>query len=144
MTTDPFVRWRGTALWRVLDDALLRAEADGILQFIADGGREAAVGHLCVHLDAEGVAAGTRRAGVYAVLHRAGWGEEGFADSLALELCALLDWGTAIEDVAEYIRRFEDEVGERAPSALHERLALAVAVLEAYRSGGDGASAPPA
>ncbi len=143
MTTEPFVRWRGTALWRVLDDALLRAEADGLLQFLADGGREAAVGHLCVHLDAEGVAAGTRRAGVHAVLYHAGWGEQGFADSLALELCALLDWGTAIEVVAEYIRRFEDEVGERVPSALHERLALAVTVSEAYRSGGE-ASAPPA
>lgn len=142
MTIDPLVRWRGTALWRVLDDALLRAEADGLLQFIADGGREAAVGHLCVHLDTEGVAAGTRRAAVYAVLHRAGWGEEGFAGSLALEICALLDGDAAIEDVAEYIRRFDDEVSERAPSAFHERLALAVAALEAYRSGGEAGALP--
>jgi len=143
MTTDPFVRWRSTALWRVLDDALRRAEATGLLQFIADGGREAVVGHLCGDLDAEGVASGTRRAAVYAVLHGAGWTEEDFAGSLALELCALLDRGAAIEDVAEYIARFEDEMREGASSALHERLALAVAVSEAYRSGG-GASAPPA
>lgn len=143
MTTDPFIRWRGTDLWRVLDDALLRAEADGVVQFSADGGREAAIGHLCVHLDAEGVAAGTRLAGVRAALHRAGWGEEDYADSFALEICALLDWGKASEEVAEYIRRFENDVGERTPSTLQERLALAAAVLEAYRAGG-GTSPPPA
>lgn len=141
MTTDPFVRWRGTSLWRALDDALGRAAAGGLLQFVADGGREAVVGHLCVDLDAEGVASGTRRAAVYAVLHGAGWAEEDFASGLALELCALLDRGTAIEEVAEYIARFEGEVGEGPSSAFHERLALAVAVSEAYRSGG-GASAP--
>jgi len=61
MTTDSFVRWRGTALWRALDDALRRAEANGLLQFVAGGGREAVVGHLCVDLDAEGVARNAAR-----------------------------------------------------------------------------------
>ena len=113
MSTDPFVRWRGTALWHVLDDALRRSEADGLVEFTADGGREATIGHLCVHLDVEGMAAGTRLAGVRAVLHRAGWSEEDYVENLALELCALLDRGVANEDVAEYIGRFEDEVGVR-------------------------------
>ena len=143
MTTDSFVRWRGTALWRALDDALRRAGANGLLQFVAGGGREAVVGHLCVDLDAEGVASGTRRAAVYAVLHGAGWTEEDFAGNLALELCALLDRGTTPEGLAEYIARFVNEVGEGPSLILHERLALAVAILGAYRLGG-GASAPPA
>lgn len=137
MTTDPFARWRGTALWRVLDAGLRRAEADGVLHLAADDGRDAAVGLLCVQLDAEGMAAGTRLAGVRAVLHRAGWREEHYADNLALELCALLDRGAASEDVADYVSRFEEEVVARAPSALPERLALAAAVRRAYEEGGE-------
>ena len=142
MTTDPFARWRGTALWRVLAEGLERAEADGILNLAADGGREATIGLLCLQLDAEGVVIGTRLSEVRAALLRGGWREEDYADSLALELCALLDRGAQSEDVAEYVGRFEDEVVARTPSALHERLALIAAVCRAYEEGGDAGRRP--
>lgn len=141
--TDPFVRWRGTALWHALDAALARAAADGVLQCSADGGREAAIGHLCMWLDAEGLAVGTRLAAVRLVLQQSGWHEDEDADGLALELCALLDHGTAVEAVAAYVERFETERGTQPASTLSQRLALADAVRRAYARVGES-DAPPA
>ncbi|HEX5436471.1 MAG TPA: hypothetical protein VFW98_04895 [Gemmatimonadaceae bacterium] len=140
--TDPFARWRGTTLWRALDDALGRAEADGVLQFAACGGREATIGHVCMQLDAEGLATGTRLAAVRVVLQRMGWREEDYRDSLALELCALLDRSAERETVAEYVGRFETEFATRPSSTLSDRLALAAAVRQAYEQA-DESDAPP-
>lgn len=137
VTVDPFSRWRDTALWRVLDAGLQRAEADGVLQLAADDGRDAAIGLLCMQLDIEGQVVGTRLAGVRAALHAAGWTEADHADSLALELCARLDRGEPIEHLADYIARFEGELLGREPSAPSHRLALSSAVRRAYEHGGE-------
>lgn len=140
--TDPFVRWRGTALWRALDVALSHAQAGDILQLGAAGGRGAAIGHLCMWLDAEGLVTGTRLAAVRVILQLAGWREEEYANNLAFELCALFDNRTSVMAVAEYLERFEDEVNSRRASTLSERLALAEGAHRAYESAGESDANP--
>jgi hypothetical protein len=144
--TDPFTRWRGTPLWEALDAALRRVEGDGLLT-MAEGpdAREAAVGHLCAHLDAEGVAAGTRLAAVRATLAAAGWRAEDYRDNLALELCAVIDNGGGVGELAAYARRFVDDgstLGVMAPAG--DLAVLAAEVLGAYQQGGGAADAAPA
>jgi hypothetical protein len=145
MRTDRFVRWRGTPLWGALDAALHRLEGDGLLSLPEDAAaRDAALGHLCAHLDAEGVAAGTRLAEVRATLAAMGWRGEDYRDPLALELCAVIDTGGRAAEVAAYARRFADDLstlGVAAPTC--DLDVLAEAVLAAYRRGGQAAGGSP-
>jgi hypothetical protein len=140
MSTDRFARWRGTPLWGALDEALARLEGDGLLSLPEDpAARDAALGHLCAHLDAEGVAAGTRLAAVREALAAAGWRGEDYRDHLALELCAVIDGGGRAPQVAAYARRFVDDLSTLGVAApLGDLAALAAAVVAAYEQGGEG------
>jgi hypothetical protein len=136
---DRFARWRGTPLWDALEAALTRVEGDGLLSLAEDAhARDAVVGHLCAHLDAEGMAAGTRLAAVRATLAGAGWRSEDYRDNLALELCALIERGGGVGELAAYTRRFADDLstlGVGGPPVA-DLAALAADVLAAYGQGG--------
>ena len=137
MATDPYVRWRQTALWDVISRCLAHLSDDGLLM-IADspGARDVAVGELCSWLDGLGYATGTRRARVRARLEEYGYAaalRDGMIDALALEVCSCLDDAHEQSRLTELLTEFELTFGtQQRPD--HELIAVARALSAAYHA----------
>jgi hypothetical protein len=141
MTVDPYVRWRGTPLWRTLARTLLQLQADGQLVFGEEvDSRVTAIGDLCANLDFDGHTAGTRLALIRAAMERAGpdyfivaleelW-------SLPFEVCALIDNERDENEIAAYMAKYESEVAGITQRPTHEFVALARLFMAAYERGG--------
>lgn len=106
----PWIRWIGTAAWRVVDGAIRHLESDGeIILTAAD--RDTVVGLICCYLDGELLLRESRFTRVCRVFD--GYEETdlpgGDVKGIALEACAVMDNGGGELELSHYLSRYQDE-----------------------------------
>lgn len=132
---NPWIRWIGTAPWRVIDGTIRRMETNGHVS-ITPGDREGVVGWICALLDAELQFRDSRFTRVCHVFDGYQNAElpSGDVKGIALEACALMDNGGGESDLAQQLARFQEEVPAPEAHSGIELAAFASRILNAYHA----------
>ena len=128
MATDPNRRWRNTKAWLAIN-ASVRAALDENGLASDNPTIESIVGAVCARLDADELLTGTRLASVRAVVASHLGNQAWLLNSIALEICAMLDNQYDDASVRNYL-----EAQELIDSHEIDGLTLARQAREAYDS----------
>jgi len=131
----PWIRWIGTAPWRVVDDAIRHLETRGRVMVRSED-RDKVVGEICSSLDAELLLGDSRFTRVRHVFD--GYDEKqlpgGDLVIIALEACAIIDGGGGALELSRHRFLYQREAPPpEVPSSI-DLTAFVPRILEAYHA----------
>ena len=132
---NPWIRWIGTAPWRVVDDTMRLLERKGHVSFTADK-RDTVVGEICSALDGEFLLRDSRFRRVCQVFD--GYEETqlpgGDLRMIALEACGIIDNGGGELELSRHFARYQREAPPPEVASSIELAAFVPRMLEAYHA----------